>query len=302
VSETGDNDQSKRGRFDRLRDFYRRRPVAAWGATAVAAGVVVAVIVIAAVGGSGEPANVAIKCTAYQSDDSVSLTFVGKVTQKEADEGCGSVAQQLSSVNSYWRTGTPPLPESEPELTCALEAPAEEKVSGVVYIESNPESFSGVGTHLCGLFAHGGWTETLAPTGSVWIHAWRAEQQRVQAVEEEERAEQEAVEEQQAQETEERQAEEDREQEAWTACETDAQEKLEEEREAIQAEYEPLETGDAEHIYEVQEAAEELELEAESRELHSIGKCQRRVENRSYAEPEPGQSGVINPEAGTEYR
>lgn len=302
MAEQGDSRDSE-GVAGRVRSLFRRKPVIGWGSTAAVVGVVVAVIVILFVNGSSEPANVAVKCTVYESDASVSFTFVGKVTQKES-ESCVSLAQQFSSARSYWRAGLPPLPKVEPELDCALEVPAKEKQSGTAYIESNPESFSSVGTQLCGALAHAGWTETLAPTGSVWIHAWRAEQGRIAAAEEEEHEEQEAIEEQQRQEAESQQAEEEREQEAWTACETDAQERLDAEREAIQAEYEPLETGDAEHIYEVQEEAEELELEAESRELHSIGKCQGEVEQESYAQPEgeAAEPGVVNPENGTEYR
>jgi hypothetical protein len=261
-----------------------------------AAGLVLTVLVamgLAACGG-GESADVSVRCTVYDNDASVAFTFAGKVTEKESTEGCGSLAQHFSSSSSYWRSGTPPLPKAEPELVCALEMPAKEKQSGVVYVESNPESVSGLGTELCGSLAHAGWTESSAPTGSTWVHAWRAEQGRIQAAEKAERVAREEVE-----------AEREAESEAWHACETDAQEKLDAEREAIQAEYEPLETGSTEHIYEVQEEAEELELQAEGRELHSIGRCQRQIERKDRAEPGaesgPG-SGVVEPEAGTEYR
>jgi hypothetical protein len=249
----------------RFRDLYRRRPVVAWGGTAALAGVVVAVVVILFVGGS-EPANVAIKCTVYDSDASVSFTFAGKVTEKESKGACVSLAQQFSSVNSYWRTGTPPLLESEPELVCALEVPANEEQSGTAYIESNPESFGSSGTRICGALAHAGWTETLAPTGSVWAHAWRTEQSRIVAAEEQEQAEREVEE-----------AEYEEEEQAINECTERAWTKEEAEDEAIEAETQErtkASSGNWEVELEIEEEGWAKEEEAQSQREAAEEHCE----------------------------
>jgi hypothetical protein len=270
----------------RVRDLYRRRPIIAWGGMAALAGVVIAVIVILAVGGGSEPAHVAIKCTVYDSDASVSFTFAGKVTEKESKGGCVSLAQQFSSANSYWRTGMPRLPESEPELVCALEVPAKEKQSGTAYIESNPESFGSIGTRICGALAHAGWTETLAPTGSVWAHAWRAEQSRIVAAEEQEQAEREAE-----------AAVRDEEERAINECDERAWAKEEAEDEAIEAETQErikASSRNWEVELEIEEEGWAKEEEAQSRREAAEERCENAGE-----EVEPG---VAEPEGGTEYR
>ncbi|HXQ89503.1 MAG TPA: hypothetical protein VN733_07660, partial [Solirubrobacterales bacterium] len=73
--------------LDRLRAQYRKRPVAAWGATAAVVGVAVAVAVIVTVNETGdEPANIPLSCSVSDSDGSTVLSIRGKVTQQEADE------------------------------------------------------------------------------------------------------------------------------------------------------------------------------------------------------------------------
>jgi hypothetical protein len=67
----------KQGMVGRVRDLYRRRPITAWSGTAVLAGVVIAVIVIFAVSGGSEPANVALNCSVSDSDGSTALTVRG---------------------------------------------------------------------------------------------------------------------------------------------------------------------------------------------------------------------------------
>lgn len=237
-------------------------------------------------GSGSEPANVAIKCTVYDSDASVSFTFAGKVTEKESKGGCVSLAQQFSSVNSYWRTGTPPLPEAEPELICALEVPTQEKQSGTAYIESNPESFGSIGTRLCGALAHAGWTETLAPTGSVWVHAWRAEQSRIAAAEEQEQADREA---EAAVVEEEVQAINECDERAWATEEAEDEAIEAETRERIKASSRNWEVE-----LEIEEEGWAREEEAQSRREAAEERCESAGQE---AEP-----GVVEPESGTEYR
>jgi hypothetical protein len=291
--------EQKRRSFDRLRSFCRRRPVIAWGSTAVVAGVVIALIVIVAASGGNEPANVSIKCSVSDSDGSTAFSLQGKVTKKESEEGCDQLAAKLSGPSSYWRVGLPEPPSGYPEIVCGLNAPKGEQ--GTAIVEVAPESFNSVGTRICGSLAHEGWTQFTQ--GGV-IGPWQAETGKAEQAEEEVEAAEAAVAEQEELEAEaEREAAEAETEEverAYYACETDAQEKLNAEREAIQAEYESLETGDAEHIYEVQEEAEELELDAEGRELKDIGKCQRRVEDS--ASEAVTESELVAPEDRSELQ
>lgn len=286
MAEPGENRPTEQGWTERLRGLYRRKPIAAWSGTAVLAGVVIAVVVILAVGDPSEPANVAIKCTVYDSDAGVSFTFAGKVTEKESKGSCVSLAQQFSSANSYWRTGTPPLPESEPELVCALEVPAEERQSGTAYIESNPESFGGIGTRICGALVHAGWTETAAPTGSVWAHAWRAEQRRIVAAEEQEQAEREVE-----------AAEREEQEQSINECDERAWAKEEAQVEAIEAETEER-IKSSPRAWEV-----ELEIEEEGWEKEEEAQSRREAaEERCESVGEEAEPGVVEPEGGTEYR
>jgi hypothetical protein len=295
VTEAGDSQEPQRGFLGRTRDRYRRHPVIAWGSTAVVVGVVIAAVVIVAGSGGSEPANVSIKCSVSDSDGSTALSLQGKVTKKESKEGCDQLAAKLSGPNSYWRVGLPEPPSTYPEIVCGLNAPKGEQ--GTAIVEVAPESVSSVGTRICGTLAHEGWTQFTH--GGV-EGPWQVETSEAKEFEEETLAAEEAVQEKEAQEAAEvrqaEQAELEEEEAAYYACETDAREKLDAEREAIQAEYEPLETGDAEHIYEVQEEAEELELAAEGRELHSIGKCQRRIED------EAGEAALVAPEDRSEIQ
>src|SRR6476469_10984872 len=121
-----------------VRDLYRRRPVVAWRGTAALAGVVIAVIVILAVSGGSEPANVAFNCSVADSDGSTVLTVRGKVTQTEADEGCDGLAAKLSGEGRYWRVGLPEPPQTSPEIVCGFNAPKGEQ--GTAIVEVNPES------------------------------------------------------------------------------------------------------------------------------------------------------------------
>jgi hypothetical protein len=251
------------------------------------------VIVILATGG-GEPANSAIKCTVSNSTGTVAMTIKGRVTKKEAEDGCTELAARLSGGGSYWRVGLPlSEPGTPPEIMCGLNAPEGE--GGPATVEYNPEASSAEATTICGNLAHKGWT-TFTHGGVEG--PWQFEYQQQQELTEESEAFEVGLAEEQELEAEAQREAEDAEVEevdrAYYACETDAEARLRSEREAIQTEYKPLETGDAEHIYEVQQEAEELELDAEGREFKEIGKCQRRVEEA--AGEAATESGLVAPE------
>lgn len=190
----------KQGTVGRVRDLYRRRPVVTWSGTAALAGVVIAVIVILTVSGGSEPANVAFNCSVSNSDGSTVLTVRGKVTQKEAEEGCDGLAAKLSGEGRYWRVGLPEPPQTSPEIVCGFNAPKGEQ--GTAMVEVNPESLTSSATTICGQFAHEGWTQfTQGGVMGPWQHeysvALEAEEEAEAAVakiREEEQLEAEAVE------------------------------------------------------------------------------------------------------------
>jgi hypothetical protein len=170
------------GDSSRVRDLYRRRPVIAWGGTAAVVGLVIAAIVILAVGGSSEPADVAINCSVSNSNGSVVLTVKGKVTKKEAEGGCDELAGELSGNGSYWRIGLPPVPNSFPEIMCGLDAPAGE--TGSALVEFNPEGSSYEATAICGNLAHKGWTQfTQGGVMGPWQHAYTVEREATEEAE-----------------------------------------------------------------------------------------------------------------------
>lgn len=163
----------QRGTVDRFRDLYRRRPVVAWVSTAALAGVVIAVIVIFAVSGGSEPANVAFNCSISDSDGSTVLTVRGKVTQKEAEEGCDGLAAKLSGEGRYWRVGLPEPPQTSPEIVCGFNAPKGEQ--GTAMVEVDPESLTNPATTICGQLAHEGWTQfTQGGVMGPWQHEYSA--------------------------------------------------------------------------------------------------------------------------------
>ncbi|HVO55632.1 MAG TPA: hypothetical protein VMT37_14565 [Solirubrobacterales bacterium] len=188
------------GMVGRVRDLYRRRPVVAWGGTAALAGVVVAVIVILTVSGGSEPANVALNCSVSDSDGSTVLTVGGKVTQKEAEEGCDGLAAKLSGEGRYWRVGLPEPPSTSPEIVCGFNAPKGEQ--GTAMVEVNPESLANTATTICGQLAHEGWTQftqggVMGPWQREYSVALEAEEEAEAAearIREEEQLEAEAVE------------------------------------------------------------------------------------------------------------
>ncbi|HET7052984.1 MAG TPA: hypothetical protein VFI09_03590 [Solirubrobacterales bacterium] len=128
-------------------------------------------IVILVVSGGSEPANVALNCSVSDSDGSTVLTVRGKVTQKEADEGCDGLAAKLSGEGRYWRVGLPELPQASPEIVCGLNAPKGEQ--GTATVEVNPESLPSVATTICGQLTHEGWTQfTQGGVMAPWQHAY----------------------------------------------------------------------------------------------------------------------------------
>lgn len=169
-------EQAEQGASGRVRSLYRRKPMIAWGATTAVVGVVVAVVVIFAVRGDSEPANVGIKCSVSNSNGTVVLTINGRVTKKEAEDGCNELAGKLSGGGSYWRIGLPPVPSSFPEIMCGLNAPAGE--SGSAVVEFNAEGSSYEATAICGNLAHKGWTQfTQGGVMGPWQHAYNVEQE-----------------------------------------------------------------------------------------------------------------------------
>lgn len=264
MTDEADGMGPERSTLDRLRDLYRRKPVLAWGGTAVVVGVVIAVIVILAVGGSSEPANIAIKCSVSDSDGSTALSIEGRVTQKEADEGCDALAAKLSGTNSYWRVGLPEPPPSYPEIVCGLNAPKGEQ--GTAIVEVNPESIGSPATTICGTLAHEGWTQFTQ--GGV-MGPWQAEAQEATEFEEEaERAEREVVEGEEA----EREAE----AEAVYRCEERAQVEEEAEIEAIEKETEERVEAEPNEFkqYEIEEEGYEREEEAYERDFEANELCE----------------------------
>jgi hypothetical protein len=232
----------------------------AWGSTAVVFGIVVAaVVVIVAVSGDSEPANVSIKCSVSDSDGSTAFSIQGKVTQKESEEGCDQLAAKLSGPNSYWRIGLPEPPPTYPEIVCGLNAPKDEH--GTAIVEVNPESFSSAGTRICGSLTHEGWTQfTHGGVEGPWqAEAFERERQEAAKIEEEKIAESEA------------------EEIAIYACEERAEAKEATELEMIERETEEeavaAEPNEEKH-YAIEEAGYEREEETYEREFEAQEICE----------------------------
>lgn len=229
----------------RFRAQFGKHPVIAWGATAATAGLLVAVVVIIAVGGSDdEPADIPLACTVSDSDGGTVLTVRGKVTQKEAEEGCDGIAAGLSGEGRFWRVGLAQSPDEYPEVVCGFNAPEGEQ--GTVIVEADPESFATSATTLCGEIAHEGWTQFTQ--GGVMGPWQRQYQEELEAQEETELFEQEIREEELLELEEEEQA--------VFECEERVEAKEESELEAIEAET-------RERIAEAVSEAEEFQLEEE---------------------------------------
>jgi hypothetical protein len=264
----------KQGMVGRVRDLYRRRPITAWSGTAVLAGIVIAVIVILAVSGGSEPANVALNCSVSDSDGSTVLTVRGKVTQKEADEGCDGLAAKLSGEGRYWRVGLPEPPQTSPEIVCGFDAPEDEQ--GTAMVEVNPESLASEATTICGQLAHEGWTQfTQGGVMGPWQHEYSVA---LEAEEEAEAAERELAE-AEAVEREERER-------AIYACDERAEAKEEAEIKAIEAE--------TQERIKASSRAWEVELEIEEEGWAK----EEEVQSRREAAEERCEGS----EGGTEYR
>jgi hypothetical protein len=129
----------------RVRNWYGRHPLLAWGGTAALAAAVAAIAVIVVVSERSEPANVAFDCSVSDSDGSAVITVRGNVTRREAEEGCDAFAGELSG------------PLVSPETLCGFNAPPGEQ--GTAIVEVDPESVTTVATTICGELAHEGWTQ-----------------------------------------------------------------------------------------------------------------------------------------------
>ena len=228
----------------------------AWGVTAVAAGLVAAAAVILAVGGSeDEPADIQLACTVSDSDGGTVLTVRGKVTQKEADEGCDGIAATLSGEGRFWRVGLAQSPDEYPEVVCGFNAP--EGKQGTAIVEADPESLATSATAICGEFAHEGWTQfTQGGVMGPWQRQYQEERE---AQEETEQFEQEIREEEVLEWEEEEQA--------VLACEerVEAREEAELESVARETEERIVEAGDEFEEFRLEEegwAAEERVWEA----------------------------------------
>ena len=236
----------------------------AWGVTAAVTGLIAAVVVIVVVNGTGrEPATVFLDCSLSDSDSATVLTLRGKVTEKEANDGCDGIAAQLSGEGRYWRIGLPPVPDNYPEIVCGLDAP--EGKSGTAMVEVDPESFSSSATAICGQFVHEGWTQfTQGGVVGPWQHEYQVEQE---AIEEAERIEQALREEEQL--------EQEEVEEAIFACEERIEAKEEAEIEAIQRETEERVgvAGSEEEEFQIEEEGWEAEERAWERGEEADTRC-----------------------------
>lgn len=232
------------------------------GALAAVCGVIAAGAVAFFVNGD-EAADVQISCSVYDSEETVLLTAQGTVTEKEAESGCEELAADLSGSNSYWVVGTPPAPESQPELACALLGP--EDVGGRVIVEENPEAFVSEATSICGRLAHEGWTQDGSVTRGPWLHEYDTEALARELVEEEEQEQREA-------EVEEMEAEE----EVVHACQENAEAAEEAELEAIERETEDRMAGASEsEEFVIEEEGWAEEEEAWERGETAFQACER---------------------------
>lgn len=254
-----------RGSLDRIGVWLRRRPFVAGGALAGLCGVIAALAVVFLVDG-GEPANVPIDCTVYDSDESVRLTVQGTVTEKEAESGCNALAAQLSGSSSYWIVGRPAVPGSEPQLICALLGPADE--GGRVIVEEDGEVLVSGATGICGRLAHEGWTQDETVGRGPWQREYDVEvlaRELAEAEEQEQReAEIAAIE---------------AEEEAIYACQERAEEAEEAELEAIERETEErMEAAPEAEEFDIEEEGWNEEEEAWDRGEVAIEACEARNE------------------------
>lgn len=244
--------------------IYRRRPVAAWSLTAVIAGCLAAAVVLLAVD-ADEPRDAALTCTVYENDSTLRLTVRSQVTAKEAAAGCGTSTEGLSSASSYWIAGTPPLPEDEPQLVCALGSPDE---PATILIEEVP-GYLDRGERICGSLAGEGWTPAIdAPKAGPGQREYLAAQRVQEAVEVEEAEERErerAIEERRAR----QRAHE------IARCEAEAHEREEAELSTIEDETRQQARGaPEERAYEIEEEGWEREEEVWDRAAEALEGCE----------------------------
>lgn len=160
-----------------LRRQFRDRPISAWGLVAVAVGIGAAAVVIVVVGGAAEPKDTPISCTVYEQSSTLRLTIHGKVTKKEAKQGCGQSTKGLSSAATFFVVGTPPIPEEEPQEICALTSPDQ---PATMIVEEVPGVLS-KGERICGALAGEGWSQAvgapeIGPGQREYIEAVEAEE------------------------------------------------------------------------------------------------------------------------------
>lgn len=264
----GDQGPGTRSAPSWLRGQFRDRPIAAWGLSAVAVGTISAAVAIVVVGGPGEPKDTPITCTVYEQSSTLRMTFKGLVTEKEAAQGCGQSTEGLSSAAAFFIVGTPPIPEEEPQMICALTSP-DEPVTTIV--EEVPGTLSR-GERICGALAGEGWSQALdapelGPGQLEYIEAAEAD---------------EALEAEQQLEIEIEEGEREEREEAIYACEERAEAAEEAELEEIERETEEQIAGASEaQEYEIEEGAYEREEEAYERASEAAEACAGEVEGEA---------------------
>jgi hypothetical protein len=142
----------------------------AWPVAALAV-VAVAVGVLAATGSDPEHADVPIDCAVYDVDNGVRFSLRGLGTEAEAEGGCAELAADLSGSGSYWKVGAPALPNSEPELVCALSDPEGGVNTALVEVPSD-SFFTQTATGICGELVSEGWTEVAGQVTGPWQEEW----------------------------------------------------------------------------------------------------------------------------------
>lgn len=259
--------------YRRLQEQYKRRPMVAWASTAVAVGLVAALTAILVVNANeSEVADVPLKCVVADSDGSTVLSVHGKVTEKEADEGCDAVAAKLSGGGRYWRVGLPPAPSASPDVVCGFNAPPGR--SGTLMVEVNPEGLTST-TAICGQLAHEGWTQFTQ--GGV-MGPWQQEYSEEQEFQEEAEAAERRVREQEEREQEEVQ-------QAIYRCQEEAEATEQAELKAIGQETRERVAGAASESEEfaIEEEGYELEEAAWERQSRRAERCE------AEAAPEPSE-------------
>jgi len=251
-----------------LRRQFRERRALAWGLVAVTGGLIAAAVVIVAVGDASEPKDTAISCTVYEQSSTLRLTIHGKVTEKEAEQGCGQSTKGLSSAATFFVVGTPPIPEEEPQEICALTSPDQPTT---ILVEEVPGVLS-KGERICGALAGEGWSQAV---GAPEIGPGQREY--IEAVEAEE-----AIEAEQRRETEIEEGEREEREQAIYGCEEKAEAVEERELEAIERETEERVAAAPEsQEYEIEEEGYEREEEAYERELEAAEACERDAETET---------------------